>query len=65
LGFTELFILELCNEKFLKGKKIWGYVSGNYVIPKNTEEGDDVLIVHRKQTLQRSLLGSIILLSIP
>jgi hypothetical protein len=36
---------------FLKGKKIWGYVSGNYVIPKNTEEGDDVLIVHGKQTL--------------
>jgi len=29
---------------FLKGKKMWGYVSGTYVIPKNTEEGDAVLI---------------------
>ena len=29
---------------FLKGKKIWGYVSGTYVIPKNTEERDVVLI---------------------
>ena len=25
---------------FLKGKKMWGYVSGIYVVPKNTEEGD-------------------------
>jgi len=25
---------------FLKGEKIWGYVSGTYVVPKNTEEGD-------------------------
>jgi len=24
---------------FFKGKKVWGYVSGTYVIPKNTEEG--------------------------
>jgi len=29
---------------FLKGKKMWGYVSGTYVIPKNTEERDVVLI---------------------
>jgi len=25
---------------FLKSKKMWGYVSGTYVVPKNTEEGD-------------------------
>ena len=29
---------------FLKGKKMLGYVSGTYVIPKNTEEGDTVSI---------------------
>ena len=29
---------------FFKGKKMWGYVSGTYVIPKNTKEGDVVLI---------------------
>jgi len=29
---------------FIKGKKMWGYVSGTYVIPKNTEEGDATLI---------------------
>jgi hypothetical protein len=29
---------------FLKGKKMWGYVSGTYLIPKNIEEGDVVLI---------------------
>jgi hypothetical protein len=29
---------------FLKGKKMWGYISGTYVIPKNNEEGDVVLI---------------------
>jgi hypothetical protein len=29
---------------FLKGKKMWGYVSETYVIPKNTEEGDVILI---------------------
>ncbi|KAJ6993058.1 hypothetical protein NC653_016247 [Populus alba x Populus x berolinensis] len=29
---------------FLKGKKMWGYVSGTYVIPKNIEEGDAGLI---------------------
>jgi hypothetical protein len=28
----------------LKSKKMRGYVSGTYVIPKNTEEGDVVLI---------------------
>ena len=29
---------------FLKSKKMWGYVSGTYVISKNNEEGDVVLI---------------------
>jgi hypothetical protein len=29
---------------FLKGKKIWRYVSGTYVVPKNTEEEDAALI---------------------
>jgi hypothetical protein len=29
---------------FLKGKKMWRYVSGTYVFLKNTEEGDVVLI---------------------
>jgi hypothetical protein len=29
---------------FFKGKKMWGYVSGTYMIPKNIEEGDVVLI---------------------
>jgi len=29
---------------FLKGKKMWRYVSGTYVIPNNIEEGDVVLI---------------------
>jgi hypothetical protein len=29
---------------FLKGKKMWGYVRGTYVIPRNTNEGYDVLI---------------------
>jgi len=29
---------------FLKGKKIWGYVSRTYVVPKNTEEGDTASI---------------------
>jgi len=23
---------------FLKSKKMWGYISGTYVVPKNTEE---------------------------
>ena len=31
-------------KNFLKGKKMWGYVSGTYMIPKNTEEGDVDLI---------------------
>ena len=31
-------------QNFLKGKKMWGYVSGTYMIPKNIEEGDVVLI---------------------
>jgi len=29
---------------FLEGKKMRGYISGTYVISKNTEEGDPVLI---------------------
>jgi hypothetical protein len=29
---------------FLKSKKMWGYINGTYVIPKNTEEGDVALI---------------------
>ena len=29
---------------FLKSKKMWGYVSGIYMIPKNIEEGDAGLI---------------------
>jgi len=29
---------------FLKGKKMWGYVSGTYVVPKNTKEGDTASI---------------------
>ena len=28
----------------IKGKKMWGYVSGTYIIPKNTKKGDVVLI---------------------
>jgi hypothetical protein len=31
-------------KNFLKGKKIRGYVSRTYVIPKNTKEGDVVMI---------------------
>jgi len=29
---------------FLKDKKMWGYVRGTYVIPKNTDEGYAALI---------------------
>jgi hypothetical protein len=29
---------------FFKGKKMWGYVSGTYVVPKNTEKGDTTSI---------------------
>jgi hypothetical protein len=29
---------------FFKGKKMWGYVSGTYVIPMNTDEGYAALI---------------------
>jgi len=29
---------------FLISKKIWGYVSGNYVITRNTDEGYAALI---------------------
>jgi len=43
---------------FLKGNKKCGYVSGTYVVPKNTKEGDG------KQTMQRLLLGLTISLSI-
>ena len=31
-------------QNFLKNKKIWGYVSGTYIVPKNTKEGDVVFI---------------------
>jgi hypothetical protein len=29
---------------FFKGKKMWVYVSGTYMIPKNTEKSDVILI---------------------
>jgi len=29
---------------FFKGKKMWRYVSGTYVVPKNTKEGDAAFI---------------------
>ena len=29
---------------FFKSKKMWEYVSGTYMVPKNTEEGDVALI---------------------
>jgi hypothetical protein len=29
---------------FLMSKKMWGYINGTYVIPKNTEKGDVALI---------------------
>jgi hypothetical protein len=31
-------------KNFLKGKKMWGYVSGTYMVPKNTEARDVALI---------------------
>ena len=31
-------------QNFFKGKKMWEYVSGTYVVPKNIEEGDVALI---------------------
>ena len=31
-------------KNFLKGKKIWGYVSETYVIPRSTDEGYAALI---------------------
>ena len=31
-------------KNFLKSKKIWGYVSGTYVIHRNTDEGYVALI---------------------
>jgi hypothetical protein len=31
-------------KNFFKGKKMWGYVSGTYMIPKNTKERDAILI---------------------
>jgi len=43
---------------FFKGKKKCGYVSGTYVVPKNTKKGDG------KQTMLRLLLGFTIPLSI-
>jgi len=33
-----------CDEKFFKGKKMWGYVSGTLMKPRNTDEGYTVLI---------------------
>jgi hypothetical protein len=35
-------------KNFLKGKKMWGYISGTYVAPKNTEERDVALIDARE-----------------
>jgi len=29
---------------FLKGKKMWGYISGTYVVPKNIKDGDTASI---------------------
>ena len=31
-------------KNFLKGKKMWGYVSGTYMVPKKTEERNVALI---------------------
>jgi hypothetical protein len=31
-------------KKKFKGKKMWGYVSGTFVIPRNTDEGYVVLV---------------------
>jgi len=31
-------------KNFLKGKKMWGYVSGTSVIPRNINEGYVVLV---------------------
>jgi hypothetical protein len=31
-------------KNFLKGKKMWGYVSGTSVIPRNTDKGYVVLV---------------------
>jgi hypothetical protein len=31
-------------QNVLKGKKMWGYVSGNYMVSKNTKEGDATVI---------------------
>jgi hypothetical protein len=35
-------------KNFLKGKKMWGYISGTYVAPKNTKERDVALIDARE-----------------
>ena len=35
-------------KSFLKGKKMWEYVSGTYVIPKNTKDVDVALIDARE-----------------
>ena len=29
---------------FFKGEKMWGYVNGTYMTPKNIKEGDVILI---------------------
>jgi hypothetical protein len=31
-------------QNVLKGKKMWGYVSENYMVSKNTKEGDATVI---------------------
>lgn len=33
LNGKKLSILELCNEIFLKGKRMWGYVDGTFAKP--------------------------------
>ena len=43
-GWKKLFALSYVMRNFLKGKKMWGYVSETYVIPKNIKEGDVALI---------------------
>ena len=40
---------------FLKGKKVWGYVNGTSMKPRNTNEGYIALIL-TSQTMQKILL---------
>ena len=45
IKWKELLILELCDEKFSKGKRMWGYViSETSMIPKNIDKGYVALI---------------------